>query len=170
MSIPSRDDSKLPLSGGTMTGTINSQHLVPKTNNTYNLGSSSMYFSNAYIKTHRTDLGTSWVDSAKQSSAIYISNTNSGSLKSIASIPSTNGRFILGSVNTSFHAGYITNTNINAGTNTMTKTNTICNENGDMIASGRMTCAALTVNGKKVFIQSNTPTGAVTGDIWIDLP
>lgn len=157
----------LKLSGGTMTGTINSQHLIPKTNNTYNLGSSSMYFSSAYIKTHRTDIGSSWVDSAKQTSAIYMSNTSAGSLKSIASIPSTNGRFILGSVNNSFYAGYITNTNINAGTNTMTKTNTICDESGNMIASGRMSCAALTVNGKKVFIQSGTPSGAANGDIWI---
>lgn len=157
----------LKLSGGTMTGTINSQHLIPKTNNTYNLGSSSIYFSNAYIKTHRTDIGSSWVDSAKQTSAIYMGNTNAGSLKSIASIPSTNGRFILGSVNSGFYAGYITNTNINAGTNTMTKTNTICDESGNMVASGRMTCAALTVNGKKVFIQSGTPSGAANGDIWI---
>lgn len=40
----------LPLVGGTMTGTINSMNLVPKSNDSYNLGSSSNYFNNAYIK------------------------------------------------------------------------------------------------------------------------
>ena len=49
----------------------------------------------------------------------------------------------------------------------MTKNNTLCDEGGNMTASGRMSCAALTVNGRKVFIQSSTPSGAANGDIWI---
>ena len=68
-------------SGDTMTGTLNTQHLIPKTNNTYSVGTSSARYSN----------------------------------------------------------GYFTNTNT---------TNLI-------------------VNGKKVFIQSGTPSGASNGDIWI---
>lgn len=157
----------LKLAGGTMTGTINSQHLIPKSNATYNLGSSSKYYNAGYVKRIISDIGVSWVDGAKSSSAIFMNSTNTSSLKSIASIPSTNGRFILGSVNNTFYAGFINNTNLNTNTNTMTKNNTLCDEGGNMTASGRMSCAALTVNGRKVFIQSSTPSGAANGDIWI---
>lgn len=157
----------LKLAGGTMTGTINSQHLIPKSNATYNLGSSSKYYNAGYVKRIISDIGASWVDGAKSSSAIFMNSTNTSSLKSIASIPSTNGRFILGSVNNTFYAGFINNTNLNTNTNTMTKNNTLCDEGGNMTASGRMSCAALTVNGRKVFIQSSTPSGAANGDIWI---
>lgn len=157
----------LKLAGGTMTGTINSQHLIPKSNATYNLGSSSKYYNAGYVKRIISDIGVSWVDGAKSSSAIFMNSTNTSSLKSIASIPSTNGRFILGSVNNTFYAGFINNTNLNTNTNTMTKNNTLCDEGGNMTASGRMSCAALTVNGRKVFIQSSTPSEAANGDIWI---
>ena len=39
----------LPLSGGTMTGTINTTHLIPKTNVTYGLGNNSHIYDYAYI-------------------------------------------------------------------------------------------------------------------------
>lgn len=41
----------LPLSGGTMTGTIASQSIIPKTTNTYNLGSSDYIWRNVYATT-----------------------------------------------------------------------------------------------------------------------
>ncbi len=43
-------DKKLPLAGGTMTGTINSQSVIPKANDTYDLGSSSNEFKNAFLQ------------------------------------------------------------------------------------------------------------------------
>lgn len=43
--------SYLPLSGGTMTGTINSQDLLPKTTDAYSLGSSSNKFTSSYVQT-----------------------------------------------------------------------------------------------------------------------
>ena len=43
-------NNKLPKSGGTMTGTINSQNVVPKANNTYDLGDASNLWRNLYIK------------------------------------------------------------------------------------------------------------------------
>lgn len=91
-------------------------------------------------------------------------------MKPIVTGLSTNGRFMIYMYNGQIGAGYMNNTNINANINTITKTNILCDESGNMTASGRMTCSALTVNGKKVFIQASTPTGAVSGDIWIDLP
>ena len=71
----------LPISGGTMTGTITSRALTPSANNTYAIGTSAARYSTGYFTTTNT--------------------TN------------------------------------------------------------------LTVNGRKVFIQSSTPSGAANGDIWI---
>ena len=41
----------LPLSGGTMTGVVNSQNIIPTATNTYNLGSSSLKWANVYATT-----------------------------------------------------------------------------------------------------------------------
>lgn len=44
------EQNKLDKSGGTMTGTINSQSIIPDATESYNLGSSSKYWNNAYVK------------------------------------------------------------------------------------------------------------------------
>lgn len=77
----SNSTEALPISGGTMTGTITSRALTPSANNTYAIGTSAARYSTGYFTTTNT--------------------TN------------------------------------------------------------------LTVNGRKVFIQSSTPSGAANGDIWI---
>lgn len=77
----STETEALPISGGTMTGTITSRALTPSANNTYAIGTSAARYSTGYFTTTNT--------------------TN------------------------------------------------------------------LTVNGRKVFIQSSTPSGAANGDIWI---
>ena len=48
IAISTTDATKLPLAGGTMSGTINTQNLLPATTATYSLGDSSHYYSNAY--------------------------------------------------------------------------------------------------------------------------
>ena len=48
IAISTTDATKLPLAGGTMSGTINTQNLLPATTDTYTLGDSSHYYSNAY--------------------------------------------------------------------------------------------------------------------------
>ena len=40
----------LQLTGGTMTGTINTQNLIPTTTETYSLGSEDNYFYNSYTR------------------------------------------------------------------------------------------------------------------------
>lgn len=45
----------LPLTGGTMTGEIKSQSIIPTTNNTYSLGSSSLKWANVYATKVYTD-------------------------------------------------------------------------------------------------------------------
>ena len=42
----------LPLTGGTLTGTVNTRSLIPTANNTYNLGSSGLKFATLYATTH----------------------------------------------------------------------------------------------------------------------
>lgn len=51
------DAEYLPLTGGTMTGDINSQNIVPTANNTYNIGSDSNRIKNLY-STNAVYLGT----------------------------------------------------------------------------------------------------------------
>lgn len=46
----SPDSTKLPLAGGTMTGALKSQDVTPKTDNTYNLGSSNYRYKYAYVQ------------------------------------------------------------------------------------------------------------------------
>ena len=42
----------LPLTGGTLTGTVNTRSLIPTANNTYNLGSSGLKYATLYATTH----------------------------------------------------------------------------------------------------------------------
>ena len=44
----------LLLTGGTLTGTVNTQTLIPTANNTYNLGSTSNKYANLYATTHHS--------------------------------------------------------------------------------------------------------------------
>ena len=47
-SFSASDNTKLPLSGGTLPGTLNSRAIIPTANNSYDLGSSSNRFRNIY--------------------------------------------------------------------------------------------------------------------------
>lgn len=144
----------LKLSGGTMTGTIINNSLA------------------AAKPAIQSNVDSSWIDGIKGKSAIYLTGAGSAMKPAVVG-NSTNGRMMLYIYNGAMGAAYMNNTNINAGTNTMTKINTLCDESGNMAASGNMTVSgrtttsSLTVNGKKVFIQKATPSGAVAGDIWI---
>lgn len=114
------DNTKLPLAGGTMTGII--------INN-------SVATDKPILKSNN---GGSWINGIKGQSAYYNNSTDSDSLKCLASLPTTNGRIIIGTVGTNLHAGYMNKTTISAGTNTMTKNNILCDESGNMKASGNL--------------------------------
>lgn len=58
------NQNKLNLSGGTMTGDINSTNLIPKASNTYSLGTSSNYWAETYLR------------NATISGQLYKGNTN----------------------------------------------------------------------------------------------
>jgi len=47
--IDNQIDNTLPLSGGTLTGTLNSRDIIPTSNDTYDLGSSTYNFDKLYV-------------------------------------------------------------------------------------------------------------------------
>lgn len=124
-------------SGDTMTGTLSSS----KTTSTFLAGN--------------------------QGQTIINSTAASGSYTMLAKLNSTNGKFTEGVYQGNYLLQYTANSTISAGTNSVTKSVTLLNEAGNSSFPGRVSCAALTVNGRKVFMQSGTPSGAANGDIWI---
>lgn len=78
--------SYLPLAGGTMTGTINSQSIIPTTNNTYNLGSSSLKYKNVYATTFTGALS----GNASSASLININNSATSGDFPLTFVSSTN--------------------------------------------------------------------------------
>lgn len=89
--ITIKDDTKLPLAGGTMTGTINSS----KTTSTYLAGS--------------------------QGTAVINSTASDGAYTTLIKSNSTNGKFTLNTYQSSLIIGYMSNTAIEASTNALTK-------------------------------------------------
>lgn len=124
-------------SGDTMTGTLSSS----KTTSTFLAGN--------------------------QGQTIINSTAANGSYTMLAKLNSTNGKFTEGVYQDKYLLQYTANSTISAGTNSVTKSVTLLNEAGNSSFPGRVSCAALTVNGRKVFMQSGTPSGAANGDIWI---
>ena len=87
----------LKLAGGTMTGTINSQSIVPTTNNTYNLGSSDYRFMYGYIRT-RLYLGkgssTGDIDFGGTISTTLKANSTAPSSTCTIYLPNTSGTLV----------------------------------------------------------------------------
>lgn len=65
----------LPLAGGTMTGTITSQNIIPTTNNTYSLGRPSLQWTNVYATTFTGNLDGNAASATKLGSSTLGSTT-----------------------------------------------------------------------------------------------
>lgn len=102
-----------------------------------------------------------------QGQTIINSTAANGSYTMLAKLNSTNGKFTEGVHQDKYLLQYTANSIVSAGTNSVTKSVTLLDEAGNSSFPGRVSCAALTVNGRKVFMQSGTPSGAANGDIWI---
>ena len=83
------DGTKLPLSGGTMTGTILARNVIPDANNTYELGSSTNRWSNVFTNDlHLSNKGgankidNSWGDFTIQegSDDLFLINNRNGKM------------------------------------------------------------------------------------------
>lgn len=85
----------LPLAGGTMTGTITSQSIIPTTNTTYNLGSSSNQFNIVYTRYIDTVSG---YNLRLRAAGVEHLNMIGGTVNSTANIiPTVNNTYNLGS-------------------------------------------------------------------------
>ena len=77
----------LPTSGGTLTGTLNSQHILPSTDDTYNLGSTTKRWANIYTNDlklsnegSKNDVDNTWGNYTIQEgeSDLFLINNRSG--------------------------------------------------------------------------------------------
>lgn len=105
--------SYLPLAGGSLTGVVNSSV------------SSSTYLN------------------ANKGTAIINSTANGTGFNMLASMSSTNGRWLLGSYGTNFQLFYTSKSSIDASTNSPTKTLTLINESGDSSFPGILSASEL---------------------------
>lgn len=125
------------------------------------------------IETQRliSSLSTGTYLAGSQGKAIINSMSGSGAYTTIFKTNSTNGRFTMSNYQTNLLVGYQTNSSVSAGTNALTKQITLLNESGNTTFPGLVTCTGgISVQGHRVFVQSGKPSGAKTGDVWIDIP
>ena len=145
----SHTHSYLPLSGGTLTGTLTSRAITPSANNTYNIGSSSMKFANMYA--------TTFVGALSGNATTATTATKANQL--------TTGRTITVSLASSTAASFNGTANITTGV-----TGTLPINKG---GTGATTAAAARSNlaaapSDIVLVQSAQPTSS-TCKLWIKI-
>lgn len=129
----SHTHSYLPLAGGTMTGTISSS----RTTGTYLAGS--------------------------QGTAVINSTASNGSYTTLIKSNSTNGKFTLNTYQSSFILGYMSNTVIEAGTNSLTRS-WYFNENGNLYPGINNSQSLGTSSNKWSTVYATTFNGALSGN------
>lgn len=145
----SHTHSYLPLSGGTLTGTLTSRAIAPSATNTYNIGTSSMKFANIYA--------TNFVGALSGNATTATTATKANQL--------TTGRTITVSLASSTAASFNGTTNITTGV-----TGTLPISKG---GTGATTAAAARSNlaaapSDIVLVQSAQPTSS-TCKLWIKI-
>ena len=108
----------LPLSGGTMTGGIK-----------------------------RSSFPSTWVAAAKDSNALTNSTASAGVFSPFFSAKTTNGSIVLAAYQTGIQGAYLTKANVDANTNTTSKTVTLMDENGGGSWSGTVSANSFTEGG-----------------------
>lgn len=108
----------LPLSGGTVTGGIK-----------------------------RSSFPSTWVAAAKDGNALINSTAGAGVFAPLFSGKTTNGSIVLAAYQTGIQGAYLTKANVDANTNTVTKTVTLMDENGGGSWSGTVSASSFTEGG-----------------------
>ena len=127
--------SYLPLSGGTMTGTIASS----KTTNTYLDGNKGV--------------------------AIINSTASAGAYTMLAKLNSTNGYFTQGVYKESYLLQYTSSSTVTAGTNSVTKSVTLLDESGNSKFPGTVTASGFSGNASSATKLATARTIALTGSV-----
>ena len=145
----SHTHSYLPLSGGTLTGTLTSRAITPSATNTYNIGTSSMKFANVYA--------TTFVGALSGNATTATTATKANQL--------TTARTITASLSSSTAGSFNGTANITVGT-----TGTLPISKG---GTGATTAAAARSNlaaapSDIVLVQSAQPTSS-TCKLWIKI-
>lgn len=113
----SHTHSYLPLSGGTMTGSIKVGGLT----------------------------GT-WVNAAKDSKAVISSTQSAGNFHPLYTYKTTNGSIVLAGYQSGLQVSYLTKANVDAGENTVSESTTLIDESGSMIIGGDLTVKGGDIN------------------------
>ena len=145
----SHTHSYLPLSGGTLTGTLTSRAITPSATNTYNIGTSSLKFANVYA--------TTFVGALSGNATTATTATKANQL--------TTARTITASLSSSTAGSFNGTANITVGT-----TGTLPISKG---GTGATTAAAARSNlaaapSDIILVQSSQPTSS-TCKIWIQI-
>lgn len=145
----SHSHSYLPLSGGTLTGTLTSRAITPRATNTYNIGTSSLKFANVYA--------TTFVGALSGNATTATTATKANQLKT--------ARTITASLSSSTAGSFNGTANITVGT-----TGTLPINKG---GTGATTAAAARSNlaaapSDIILVQSSQPTSS-TCKIWIQI-
>ena len=145
----SHSHSYLPLSGGTLTGTLTSRAITPRATNTYNIGTSSLKFANVYA--------TTFVGALSGNATTATTATKANQL--------TTARTITASLSSSTAGSFNGTANVTVGT-----TGTLPISKG---GTGATTAAAARSNlaaapSDIILVQSSQPTSS-TCKIWIQI-
>ena len=145
----SHSHSYLPLSGGTLTGTLTSRAITPRATNTYNIGTSSLKFANVYA--------TTFVGALSGNATTATTATKANQL--------TTARTITASLSSSTAGSFNGTANVTVGT-----TGTLPISKG---GTGATTAAAARTNlaaapSDIVLVQSTQPTSS-TCKLWIKI-
>ena len=145
----SHSHSYLPLSGGTLTGTLTSRAITPRATNTYNIGTSSLKFANVYA--------TNFVGALSGNATTATTATKANQL--------TTARTITASLSSSTAGSFNGTANVTVGT-----TGTLPISKG---GTGATTAAAARTNlaaapSDIVLVQSTQPTSS-TCKLWIKI-
>lgn len=109
----------------------------PGVTNTYILGTSSLQWKGLFISgSINSSLTTSTHLAGNQGKAIIDSQAAAGSYTMLAKMNSNNGYFTHGTYKDGYTLYYTAKSTVDAGTNTITKTATLLNEDGDSVLSG----------------------------------
>ena len=96
-------NAKLNISGGTLTGTLNTQHIIPSANVTYNIGSNDARFQDIWLANSTIHLGEATISS--EGEQVFISNlnvnyitTNTGNVDIVGSVNVANDLYVAGDI------------------------------------------------------------------------